>query len=229
MGSAKFGRGGLAENDGTGFAQRPYGRIVALGEIAAKSLAAHLRGHILGVEQVLDADGHAVDGGEGVPSFPARRTLVSGGAGADLLQGDGGFDDRFALFDHLDAALKIVAGGVGALAKAGRGIMEGERLEGAGIVASGWTWVHGQHLLERHDRSRHKVAASSVRREVSGGLAFHAVSGRSGITRFTSWRPFYLPRCIWRQLPGPSRAAIRPWRCWRKNADPRGALLGGRR
>src|SRR5262245_28118824 len=136
MRSAKFGRAGLTENDGAGFAQSPHGRIVTLGKIAAKSLAAHLRGHILGFEQVLDADGHAVDGGEGAPSLPARRTLVSGQAGAGLIQGDEGFDDRLALFDHLDASLKIGAGAVGAPAKARHRIMEGERLEGTRIVES---------------------------------------------------------------------------------------------
>src|SRR5262245_53521580 len=135
MRSTKFRGGGLTENDRAGFAQRPHGRIVAFGEIAAKSLAAHLRGHILGFEQVLDADRHAVNGGEGAPTLPARRTFVSGRAGASLIQGDKGFDDRLALIDGLDASLKIGAGAVGALPKAGHRTMEAECLEGAGIVA----------------------------------------------------------------------------------------------
>ena len=78
VGSAKFGRGGLAENNGAGFAQRPHGRIVALGKIAAKSLAAHRRGHILGFEQVLDADGHAVAGAGGRPA--CQRAVLSSAA-----------------------------------------------------------------------------------------------------------------------------------------------------
>src|SRR5262245_18637276 len=162
MRSAKFGRGCLAENDGAGFAQRPHGGIVAFGEIAAKGLAAHLRGHILGFEQVLDADRHAIDGGEGATTLPARRTFVSGRAGASLIQGDEGFDDRLAFFDRLDASLKIGAGTVGALPKAGQRIMESECLEVAWIVAWGWFWVHGQRLLGRHDRTRYRVVASSV-------------------------------------------------------------------
>src|SRR5262245_19735780 len=162
MGSAKFGRRGLAENDGAGFAQRPHGRIVAFRKIAAKSLAAHLSGHILGFEQVLDANRHTVDGGEGAPILPACGTFVSGRAGANLIQDDEGFDDRLAFFDRLDASLKVGAGTVGALPKAGHRSMEGERLEGSRVVAWGWVWVHGAASWEVTDPTRRSVAASSV-------------------------------------------------------------------
>ena len=109
MGAAQFGRGGLAEDHGAGLAQRPHRRVVAFGEVAPKGLAAHLRGHILSLEQILDADGHAVDERERASGLPACRAGIGGLAGAQLVQRHEGFDHGLALRDGLKAALEIGA------------------------------------------------------------------------------------------------------------------------
>ena len=133
---AELGRHGLAENDGAGLAQGPHRRVVALGEIAAIGLAAHLGRHVLGFEQVLDADRHAVDGRQRAPGLPSRRARIGGGARARLVERRKRLHDRLALGNRLQAALEIGARAIGALAKPRGGIVKRQRLEGPRIVAS---------------------------------------------------------------------------------------------
>jgi hypothetical protein len=70
MGSAKFGRGGLAENDGAGFAQRPNGRVVALGKLPRKASQP-----VCVSRSLMSMDMPSI--AARTPSLPARRTRVS--------------------------------------------------------------------------------------------------------------------------------------------------------
>ena len=74
-------------------------------------------------------------GDSGSPAFQ-RAVLASAAARAPVLvQGDEGLHHRLARRDGLEAALEIGARRVAAVAEARRGVVEGERLELAGIVA----------------------------------------------------------------------------------------------
>src|SRR5439155_24661254 len=105
-------------------------RIVALGEVSTIGRAPHLSGHVLGLEQVLDADWHSVNERERTPDFPAQRAGVGSLASARLVQRGKGFDHRLALVDRLEAALEIGPRRVDAIAKLCCRIVERERFEG---------------------------------------------------------------------------------------------------
>ena len=124
MRAAELGGGSLSHNHGAGRAQRPHGCVVALGKVAVVGRATHLRGHIPGFEEILDADRHAVNEGERTPGLPARGAGIGCGPRPAFVQGGEGQDDRFTLLDRLETALEIGAGAVSALPKPGCRVMK---------------------------------------------------------------------------------------------------------
>src|SRR5262249_4790197 len=120
--------------------QRPYRCVVALGEVVSIRRAAHLGRHILRLEQVLDADGQAVDQRAWVTVPPALRALVGGLARASQVQRRERLDDGFALRDGLEAALQVRARRVRAVPEFRDGVVKGEGPELAWVVAlrQGW-------------------------------------------------------------------------------------------
>ena len=134
MRAAEFGRDGLAEHHRAGLAQRPDGGVVALREVPAIGRAAHLRGHVARLEQVLDADAAC----RRWPRAAGRRASARAGIGrrarAGLVRHHPGPHHGLARGDRFEAAFEIGARRIGALGE-GRGrIVEGE---GAGILR-GW-------------------------------------------------------------------------------------------
>ena len=158
MGSAKFGRGGLARMTAPASRSAHTAALSLLGKLPRKASQPICVGISLVSSRSLMPMGIPSMAERGRPAFQHAELSSAAARGAGLIQGDEDFDDRLALFESSRCSAQDRRGGCRALAKAGHGIMEGERLEGAGIVASGWTGVHGQHPLGRHDRSRHKVS-----------------------------------------------------------------------
>src|SRR6516165_2797962 len=155
MRSAELGGRRLTQNDGARLAQRPYGGVVAFGKVTPEGFAAHLRGHVVGLKKILDADRHTIDRRERPPGLPACAAGVCCSSGASLVQDDEGFDDGLALADHLMASLQIGARRVGAVAKALSRIVKAEYLERAGVVAG---------RAPRHARNLHRWDAQSSSR-----------------------------------------------------------------
>ena len=108
MCGCEFGRHGLAEDDGTRIAQRLDGRRIAPGLPAAIERRAHLRRHVDRLDDVLDADRHAVDQRLRIEIAPARRRSRSRFARARFVQMHEGADLRFQFRDGGKAALEIV-------------------------------------------------------------------------------------------------------------------------
>src|SRR5262249_62076360 len=103
-------------------------------EVAAIGGAAHPRRHVLRLEQVLDADGQAIDRRARTSVLPARGTLVGCLARARRVQRRERLHDGLALRDGLEAALQIRARRVRAVPGARDGVVEGEGPELARIV-----------------------------------------------------------------------------------------------
>ena len=77
-------------------------------------------------------------GDSGVPAFQ-RAVLASAAARAPVsFSDDERLHDRLARRDGFEAALQIRARRVGAVAKARGRVVEGQRLEFAGVVAARW-------------------------------------------------------------------------------------------
>ena len=137
LGRAEFRRDRLAQDHRTCGAECGDGGIVTAGKIVPVGDAALPRRHVLGLEQVLDADRHAVDQRKRCTRPPARRGGVGRGTRARLVHLDPGEHARLTLGDGGEASLQIGAGRVGAGAE-GRGrVMPGERMVVARIIAHG--------------------------------------------------------------------------------------------
>src|SRR5262249_56131765 len=106
-GRGRARRGGrvVAGGGGACLRQRPHRCIVALGEVVAIRRAAHLGRHVLRLEQVLDADGQAVDQRAWVAIPPALRALVGGLARAGPVRRPEPLDETAAPPAGLDAPL----------------------------------------------------------------------------------------------------------------------------
>ena len=93
MGGGEFGRHRLAEDDRAGFAQRGHGRGVALRAPAGEERRAVLGRHVDGLDDVLDADRHAVDLRQRIGRrASARPSRVGGFARAVDVEMDEGAD-----------------------------------------------------------------------------------------------------------------------------------------
>jgi hypothetical protein len=135
--AAELGSHRLGEDHRACLAQRPHRGIVALGEVPLHRLAAHLGGHVLRLEQVLDRDRHAVDQRQRLAGLPALGAGVGGGAGAGLVQRGEGLHHRLARGDGLEAALEIGARAVVAVGEAPGGVVERQRLV-VGVCGHVW-------------------------------------------------------------------------------------------
>ena len=99
----------LGQDDGAGGPERPHGGIVAAGKVPAKRRAPHLGGHGGCLEQVLDADRHAVDCRECPAVLPAPGAGVGPGARPFLVHGGERLDHRFTLGDGLETGFQVLA------------------------------------------------------------------------------------------------------------------------
>ena len=145
--------------------------IVALGEVSLHRRAAHLGGHVLGLEQVLDGDRHAVDQRQRLAGLPALGAGVGGGAGAGLVHRGEGLHHRLARGDGLEAALEIGARAVVAVGEAAGGVVEGERLV-VGVAVMSGSLSHSCPLrTRRHGTASHAGGG----RTVFAGLNYLAI------------------------------------------------------
>ena len=121
LAGGKFGGDGLSHDHGAGFAQRGDARGIALGTEACEQWRAVLGRHVGGLDDVLDADRHAVDLGQRPAFAPAGRGPVGGRARAGEVEIDEGADLGFERREIGKAAFEKIARGVGAARKAWRG------------------------------------------------------------------------------------------------------------
>ncbi len=109
MRAAELRRHGLAEDDAAGLAQRPDRGIVALRKISREGRAAELRRHVLCLQQVLDADGHAVD----LRQRPAAAPTLGAGVGLSarraFVNRDPSLHDALPRGNRFEATLQISA------------------------------------------------------------------------------------------------------------------------
>src|SRR5581483_6204927 len=102
----EFGRGRFAEYDGSRFAQCSYARAIAAGVPAGVKRRPHLRRHVGCLDDVLDADGHAVDLRQRSALAPTFGRAVRCRLGILNLEMSEGADLRFELCDCIEAAFK---------------------------------------------------------------------------------------------------------------------------
>ena len=152
--AAQAHRNGLADEHRAAVAQRPHTGRIRHRLVGAEKFAAEFRRHVVGLDQVLDADRHAVDRAQRLARFVARPRLISGLAcGIEIEEGEG-HHRRFERLDALDAALEIGARRVGAVAESRHGIMETQHSVCCRVIGargrllvdvqhrfnSGWLW-----------------------------------------------------------------------------------------
>jgi hypothetical protein len=99
-------RVGLAQDDGSGFAQPPYRLGVLLGDVPGEVSRTRGRRQAAYIDHVLDRDGDAVQGPAVHPGgqFPGR--LVRSRQGSLLVEGDEGVDHRLQAFGFTERRLR---------------------------------------------------------------------------------------------------------------------------
>ena len=157
-GERELRRDGLADDRGAGLAQRVDGGRVPARRPALEDRAADLHGHVLGLEDVLDGDRHAVEFGK-KPAVPvAGRRSIGCFPCAIEVEGDERVHVWLARVDGLDAALQIGARRVGPVEKGRDGVAEGKQRDGLGIVRGApRVRVHRHFLPMRRASIRHRV------------------------------------------------------------------------
>src|SRR6516225_352892 len=122
LSSCEFRGHGLPNNDRAGFAQRRYARGVALGVPAREKRRAVLGRHIGGLDDVLDAEWHTVDGRAGPGLAPAFGGFVGGCTRPLKIEMHESTDLWFEYGEIGKAALEKIARCIGAIGKARCGI-----------------------------------------------------------------------------------------------------------
>ena len=120
LGRGKFGGDGLSDDDRAGLAQRGNARAIAFGAEAGEQRRAVFGRHVGGLDDVLDADRHAVDVRARPARPPARGRLVGSSARTLEVEIDEGADLGLERGDIGKAAFEEVARRVGAAGKARR-------------------------------------------------------------------------------------------------------------
>ena len=118
LAGCEFGGDGLSHDHRTGFAQRGDARGIALGTEACEQWRAVLGRHVGGLDDVLDADRHAVDLGQRPALAPAGRGPVGGRARACEVEIDEGADPGLERREIGETAFEKIARRVVACGKA---------------------------------------------------------------------------------------------------------------
>src|SRR5262249_53495439 len=121
LGGCEFRGHRLPNNHCAGFAQRRYARSVALGAPPRKQRRAVLGRHVGGLDDVLDAERHAVDRRSRPALAPPLGGLVGGCTRALKIEMNERTNLRFERSEIGKAALKEIAGSIGAIGKPCRG------------------------------------------------------------------------------------------------------------
>ena len=137
MRHAQFRRDRLANDHRAGIAQSAHHDAVALREIAGECAAAHLRWHIRGFDQILDADWHAINGGNCAARLVARGRSIGASAGAGFIQHNEGAHHAILRRNGLKAAFQIGAGVVLPGQETRHGIVKTQALEAGAVIAAG--------------------------------------------------------------------------------------------
>src|SRR5579871_1593371 len=104
----------FADDHGASLARRSHGCSVAAGAPASEERRSLLGWHVHGLDDVLDAERHAVDIRQGPSGAPACLRAVGGSTGSLEIEGHEGADRGLELRDTLDAALEIGARSIAA-------------------------------------------------------------------------------------------------------------------
>jgi hypothetical protein len=114
---SELGGHGLADDHGAGLTQRDDAGRIATAAIAGKQRGAHAGRHVGGFDDVLDADGQAVDRRERGAAGVALRRCIGRAARAGQVEVLERLDLAFAGLDDGDAALEQRARRIAAGAK----------------------------------------------------------------------------------------------------------------